>query len=172
MSKQTVERLIEERGGGESYTAIMKTTGDLQNVFKDKDLTSERRAYLNILCHKMARLIHGYGDDDDNLLDIAGYSELERRDVAPKEVGLTGGKIVNGVITIEPPITKGFHMGMVQGSSGERRNGLTTADIDQIIKGLERSYRFRSGTVADPYSEGVRNGVRIAVSRFEEALNR
>lgn len=79
MSKQTVEKLIEERGGGAGYAAIMKTTGDLQSVFKGQNITSERRAYLNILCHKMARLIHGYGDDDDNLLDIAGYSELERR---------------------------------------------------------------------------------------------
>ena len=79
MSSRTVEGLINERGGGSGYRDIMRTTGELQGVFKDQDITSERRAYLNIICHKMARLIHGYGDDEDNILDIAGYSELERR---------------------------------------------------------------------------------------------
>lgn len=80
-----VNQLIESRGGGHDYPTVMKDHGYMLEMLKHKDLSYERKAYLSMIFHKLARLMNGYGDDADNLLDIAGYSELERRGIEDGE---------------------------------------------------------------------------------------
>lgn len=70
--------LIENRGGGGQYEEVMTCHAHIMKSFKDKPISDVRLATMSMIAHKMARLACGYGDDDDNLKDIAGYAELER----------------------------------------------------------------------------------------------
>lgn len=70
--------LIENRGGGGQYEEVMTCHSQIMKSFKDKPISDVRLATMSMIAHKMARLVCGYGDDDDNLKDIAGYAELER----------------------------------------------------------------------------------------------
>ena len=70
--------LIENRGGGCQYEEVMTCHAQIMKSFKDKPISDVRLATMSMIAHKMARLVCGYGDDDDNLKDIAGYAELER----------------------------------------------------------------------------------------------
>lgn len=71
--------LIENRGGGGQYEEVMTCHAQIMKSFKDKPISDVRLATMSMIAHKMARLVCGYGDDDDNLKDIAGYAELERK---------------------------------------------------------------------------------------------
>lgn len=70
--------LIENRGGGGQYEEVMTCHAQIMKSFKDKHISDIRLATMSMIAHKMARLVCGYGDDEDNLKDIAGYAELER----------------------------------------------------------------------------------------------
>lgn len=71
--------LIENRGGGGQYEEVMTCHAQIMKSFKDKHISDVRLATMSMIAHKIARLVCGYGDDDDNLKDIAGYAELERK---------------------------------------------------------------------------------------------
>lgn len=79
MTKNEVDTLIESRGA-DKYADVMRDHGYMLEMLKRKDLSHERKAYLSMVFHKLARLLNSYGNENDNLLDIAGYSELERRE--------------------------------------------------------------------------------------------
>lgn len=70
--------LIENRGGVCKYEEVMTCHAQIMKSFKDKHISDVRLATMSMIAHKIARLVCGYGDDDDNLKDIAGYAELER----------------------------------------------------------------------------------------------
>jgi hypothetical protein len=42
-------------------------------------LSDEHKLALEMVCHKMSRILCGNPDEDDHWKDIAGYSELGRR---------------------------------------------------------------------------------------------
>lgn len=76
----SVNEVIESRGTS-NYKDIMRIQGEIISSLEsgNKEIDVARKAYFNLVAHKLARLACGHGSDEDNLLDIAGYSELERR---------------------------------------------------------------------------------------------
>lgn len=90
----TVQEVIRNRGS-EKYSDVMHTHGQMLKAIDHHKISAQRFAYISMVLHKVARLANGYGDDSDNLLDVSGYSELEREDLlrsieaataAPQEV--------------------------------------------------------------------------------------
>jgi hypothetical protein len=75
------DKLLEERGKAYgSYHELSKTAQALKDVFRSKDdwlyLLPEERESIDLICTKLARLLHGGGDKSDTLHDIAGYARL------------------------------------------------------------------------------------------------
>lgn len=80
-----VKEVIADRGSS-NYSYIMRTQGEIVRLLiEGGNISPEREAYFNLVAHKLARLACGHGSDVDNLLDIAGYSELERQ-IAAKDL--------------------------------------------------------------------------------------
>lgn len=76
----TVQEVIRNRGS-EKYSDVMHTHGQMLKAIDHHKISAQRFAYISMVLHKVARLANGYGDDSDNLLDVSGYSELEREDL-------------------------------------------------------------------------------------------
>ena len=79
-----VEELLEERGKAYgSYREVAKTAQELKDTFRTKAdweyLLPEERESIDLICTKLARLLHGGGDKTDTLNDIAGYARLATR---------------------------------------------------------------------------------------------
>lgn len=71
--------------GSDKYEEVMNLHGLLLNNLtkasnKADTLSPQNLAYFAMISHKLARLACGYGDNIDNLLDIAGYSQLQAGD--------------------------------------------------------------------------------------------
>jgi len=45
-------------------------------VYENKKLADDQQEALDMICHKIGRIVNGDADYDDNWLDIAGYSML------------------------------------------------------------------------------------------------
>ena len=77
----------------EVLTEREKTHGDFRDVAKlDQELkmliymsknwqslSDEHRVSLDMICHKISRILSGNPNEDDHWRDIAGYAELGRR---------------------------------------------------------------------------------------------
>jgi len=77
------DKILEARGKAYgSYGKISKTAQGLKDQFRsDEDwqyLLPQERESIDMICTKLARLLHGSNDKTDTLNDIAGYAELAK----------------------------------------------------------------------------------------------
>lgn len=79
----TTEQILNERGA--RYGAFKhhaEVSQDLKDVVRDaceargKWLAADQKEALEMICHKMARIINGDADYADSWDDIAGYAKL------------------------------------------------------------------------------------------------
>ena len=85
MSKQTTEELLQERGERYgSFSSFAEISQDLKNrIYTDLKLEKERKKDnlvimegLDMILHKLARIVNGDPYYDDSWKDIAGYAKL------------------------------------------------------------------------------------------------
>ena len=81
--KQTIDEVLSERGaryGKFSEHAVisqdLRTTVNMYVVKRGCDLEADQREALDMICHKIARIINGDPGYADNWVDIAGYAQL------------------------------------------------------------------------------------------------
>jgi hypothetical protein len=82
--KDNIEKILAERGETYGpYSRVSKTAQGLKDHFRqDEDwqyLLPQERESIDLICTKLARLLHGGGDKTDTLNDIAGYAKLAIR---------------------------------------------------------------------------------------------
>ena len=78
-----IQSILAERGSRygdfQGHAAI---TGALKDIIvtylseRDKDLADDQREALDMICHKIGRIINGDPDYADSWVDIAGYAQL------------------------------------------------------------------------------------------------
>lgn len=80
---QTVERTLEERGtrygafsGHAEISQQLKAVLRMYEAKRGCDLYPDQREALEMICHKMARIINGDPNYADSWHDIAGYAKL------------------------------------------------------------------------------------------------
>lgn len=75
-----VEQVLEERGARygafERHAVISQNLKDVLRVYNDNPLSADQREALEMILHKVARIINGDPDYPDNWVDIAGYATL------------------------------------------------------------------------------------------------
>lgn len=84
MSETTdVDAVLTERGGRYGpFKGHAEVTQDLKNVImvhlvrRQKHLAPDQQEALDMICHKIGRIINGDPDYDDSWVDIAGYAKL------------------------------------------------------------------------------------------------
>ena len=81
VSVPSVSQTINERGSNYGrFSGQSAISQKLKSVLKSQpnwtSLTSSQQESLEMICHKMARIINGRADYDDSWRDIAGYSML------------------------------------------------------------------------------------------------
>lgn len=84
--KQTVNELLDERekryGSFDGHAGISQGLKNiLQSHPKWHELKDNQRESLEMICHKIARILNGDPDYIDNWTDIAGYSVLVEQDL-------------------------------------------------------------------------------------------
>ncbi len=74
--------LIEREKTHGNFSNVARTAQALKHVLRDFPesnfhiLEPRKQETLDMICTKMARIIHGNADEPDHLEDIAGYAEL------------------------------------------------------------------------------------------------
>jgi hypothetical protein len=88
----TVTETLTERGTKYGpFLGHALVTQDLKAVIvahlkeRDKQLAADQQEALDMICHKIGRIINGDPDYDDSWIDIAGYAQL----VADRLRGIT-----------------------------------------------------------------------------------
>jgi len=86
MSQQQPDQItqtLEERGGRygkfigmANITQSLKGVINNSLVMQDKSLAPDQQEALDMICHKMARIVNGDPDYVDSWVDIAGYAML------------------------------------------------------------------------------------------------
>ena len=79
-----IEKILTERGMRYGkFVDVAKATKDIQNAVwlqvsdqKMTSITADQSVAINMICHKIARIVVGNPDYDDNWIDIAGYAQL------------------------------------------------------------------------------------------------
>lgn len=78
-----IEQILEQRGKryGEfkDHAVVSQSLKDLikhELNMRDKELESDQMEALEMICHKIARIINGDADYADSWVDIAGYAKL------------------------------------------------------------------------------------------------
>lgn len=64
------------RNNAETAQALKDVVRSHLFNYDDKDLDSDQMEALDMICHKIARIINGDPDYVDNWVDIAGYATL------------------------------------------------------------------------------------------------
>ena len=87
-----VEEILGKRDGTHGqYKETAKTAQELKAIFRSKDdwqyLLPIERESVDLICTKLARLIHGGGDKTDTVRDIEGYARLMIREEADANSG-------------------------------------------------------------------------------------
>lgn len=77
---QTTEEILAERGAlyGD-YTSHAEITWKLKLVLRDygfQSLSPDKKETLDMICHKIGRILNGNPDYRDSWDDIAGYAKL------------------------------------------------------------------------------------------------
>lgn len=82
MTDTTTEILIERGKRYGVFTGHAHVTQSLKRVIKEaldargKVLADDQQEALDMICHKIGRVVNGDADYSDNFRDIAGYSQL------------------------------------------------------------------------------------------------
>ena len=83
MSNDSITQTLTERGkrygiftGHAHVTQDLKTVIKLHLVARDKTLALDQQEALDMICHKIGRIVNGDPDYDDSWVDIAGYAKL------------------------------------------------------------------------------------------------
>ncbi len=84
MSNQTnVDEILQERGnryglftGHAHITMDLKRAIKLHLVARNKSLADDQQEALDMICHKIGRIVNGDPDYADSWVDIAGYAKL------------------------------------------------------------------------------------------------
>lgn len=78
-----VTAVLTERGnrygkftGHAEVTQMLKTVVATALAKRNKTLAPDQQEALDMICHKMGRIINGDPDYDDSWVDIAGYAQL------------------------------------------------------------------------------------------------
>lgn len=78
-----ITQTLTERGNRYGpFTGHAKVTQDLKTVIDEelrtrgKVLAPDQREALDMICHKIGRIVNGDPDYDDSWVDIAGYAKL------------------------------------------------------------------------------------------------
>ena len=79
----TVTRILTERGNRYGkFTDHAEVTQTLKTVVatalrkRNKTLANDQQEALDMICHKIGRIVNGDPDYDDSWVDIAGYAKL------------------------------------------------------------------------------------------------
>ena len=83
MSHDTLLKTLNERGGRygifmhhAEVTQTLKTVIREQLKARDKTLANDQVEALEMICHKIGRIVNGDPDYADSWVDIAGYAKL------------------------------------------------------------------------------------------------
>jgi len=81
----TIEKTLKQRqkthGNFNSHAEIsQQLKGTLEN-FNYKELSASQREALDMICHKIARILNGNPNHHDHWHDIAGYATLVANDL-------------------------------------------------------------------------------------------
>lgn len=81
VTSTSIDDTLAERGTRYgTFTSHADISCNLKNTLTDTDSWSSLKPYqreaLEMICHKMARIVNGDPDYDDSWRDIAGYSQL------------------------------------------------------------------------------------------------
>lgn len=83
MSTTDIVGVLTERGrrygpfvGHAEVTQQLKLIIAAELVKRDKTLAADQQEALDMICHKIGRIINGDSDYDDSWVDIAGYAQL------------------------------------------------------------------------------------------------
>jgi Domain of unknown function (DUF6378) len=82
-STVSVEKTLQERGARygkftdhSEITQTLKNAITMHLVRRNKFLALDQQEALDMICHKIGRIVNGDPDYIDNWVDIAGYAEL------------------------------------------------------------------------------------------------
>ena len=83
MEQKPLIELLKERGnrygpftGHAQITQMLKWGIAEALTIRGKSLASDQQEALDMICHKIGRIINGDPDYDDSWIDIAGYAQL------------------------------------------------------------------------------------------------
>ena len=83
MSAETLVELLTARGtrygpfvGHADVTQQLKHTIAVELGSRDKVLAVDQQEALDMICHKIGRIVNGDANYDDSWIDIAGYAQL------------------------------------------------------------------------------------------------
>lgn len=83
MSAPNIETILAERGrrygafaGHADIAVALKNVIQSAQVNRDKWLSNDQREALDMICHKIGRILNGDPDYADSWVDIAGYAKL------------------------------------------------------------------------------------------------
>ena len=78
-----IQQTLDQRGARYGkFTGHASVTQQLKEIIKDeleirnKSLAFDQQEALDMICHKIGRIINGDADYDDSWVDIAGYAKL------------------------------------------------------------------------------------------------
>jgi len=79
----TVDKILEQRSsryglfmGHAHVTSDLKRVINRHLVSREKTLAHDQQEALDMICHKIGRIINGDENYDDSWVDIAGYAKL------------------------------------------------------------------------------------------------
>jgi hypothetical protein len=83
MTTDNVTQILTERGnrygafvGHAAITQDLKLTIARHLAHRQKVLANDQQESLDMICHKIGRIVNGDPDYDDSWVDIAGYAKL------------------------------------------------------------------------------------------------
>jgi len=78
-----INNILEQRGnrygefkGHAEITQSLKRIIQIELAVREKVLPDSQQEALDMICHKIGRIINGDNNYDDSWIDIAGYSQL------------------------------------------------------------------------------------------------
>jgi hypothetical protein len=83
MSEKNIDAVLAERGARYGkFNGHAEVSQRLKKVIwnelykRDKQLADDQQEALEMVCHKIARIVNGDADYDDSWRDLAGYAQL------------------------------------------------------------------------------------------------
>ena len=74
---EKLQQTLNERGGQYgSFEEMAFTAQTLKRMLTHDGMSNVQREAMDLICTKLARIVHGNPDNKDSWLDIAGYAQL------------------------------------------------------------------------------------------------